>query len=67
MRTGRTEHEERGIERGHRTHDRSREILVARRHVVQRAMGLDVLQAHTFGGGHAGYGSNLIQHEIFGL
>ena len=47
--------------------DGRRQPAVARRHVVERAVRLDVLQPHAFGGGDAGHRRDLVEDEIFGL
>ena len=40
---------------------------VADRHVEQRAVRLDVLHRHAFGGGDAGDRGHLIQHHVLGF
>ena len=52
------------VERRHRTRNGFRHFLVARAHVVQRAVRLDVLKARAFRFGHRAQRADLIEHEI---
>ena len=67
LRAGQTEQNQRLVEGGHRARDRGGELRVADRHVEQRAVRLDVLDLHAFGGGDAGDRGDLIEHEVLGF
>ena len=66
-RGGRTEQNQRGVERDHRAGNRRGPGRLPRRHVIEGAVRLDVLQLDPFRGGHAGHGRNLKEHEVFQL
>ena len=64
---GKAKQHQRSVEGGDRPGDGRREHGVADGHVEQRAMRLDVLERDAVGGGNAGDGGNLVEHEVLGL